>query len=202
MVGATLDDVLQSRQKVEIAKRMILGLCKKPDLTPHFGRWEEVMGWFYGCDIVFGCLDGLEARRGLEAALRRNLVPLIDVGLHVEDGAPPQMSGQIITSIPGQACMHCLGFINETSLASEMQGYGATGPRPQVVWANGNLASAAVGIAVDLLTGWSGRSPTLHLLYDGNLATIAPHPTLKYVAAECMHYEAADIGEPFYQPTP
>jgi hypothetical protein len=49
-------------------------------------------------------------------------------------------------------CLRCMGIICDDVL--ERERYGAAGGRPQVVWPNGMLASAAVGIAVQLLTPW------------------------------------------------
>src|SRR5205814_9026266 len=48
--------------------------------------------------------------------------------------------------------MKCLGFLTEENLRQEANQYGAAGGRPQVVWANGILASLAVGILVDMAT--------------------------------------------------
>ena len=65
--------------------------------------------------------------------------------------------GQVATSMPGAPCLRWLGLLSERELAEEAAqsgGYAGFGPAPQVVWANGVLASTAVGIAVDLLTGW------------------------------------------------
>jgi len=69
--------------------------------------------------------------------------------------------------------MRCFGFLTEERLSQEAARYGDVGPRPQVVWANGALASTAVGVAVDLLTDWTKalRTP-VYLSYDGNRGTV------------------------------
>jgi hypothetical protein len=51
-----------------------------------------------------------------------------------------------------------MGFLTDELLTQEAARYGDAGGRPQVIWSNGVLCSAAVGIIVDLLTGWSGRT--------------------------------------------
>jgi hypothetical protein len=43
-------------------------------------------------------------------------------------------------------------------LAAEAARHGDAGGRPQVVWPNGALASTAVGLAVDLVTGWTRKN--------------------------------------------
>src|SRR5207249_508882 len=107
--------------------------------------------------VVFGCVDSFSERDQLERQCRRFVIPYLDVGMdiHSAKGDPPVMGGQIILSMPGEACMRCLGFITEKNLAEEEGRYGDAGPRPQVVWGNGALASAAVGVAIELLTNWT-----------------------------------------------
>jgi hypothetical protein len=117
--------------------------------------------------------------------------------IHAIDGKPPAMTGQVILSMPGHACMFCMNFLNEETLAREANHYGAAGPRPQVVWPNGTLASAAVGIAVDLITDWtrSLRGPVL-LSYRGDVGTLQIDNRLRYVPRVCPHYPLTEVGEP------
>src|SRR5439155_3730957 len=104
--------------------------------------------------------------------------------------------GQVILSMPGSACMTCLGFLNEANLAREAALYGDAGPRPQVVWPNGVLASTAVGIAVDLLTNWTrSLRGAVYLMYDGNAGTITPHPLLVYHdGSPSPHFLPDEVG--------
>src|SRR6266568_7663439 len=106
-----------------------------------------------GCDIVVGCVEGFRERWELQVLSRRYLVPLIDIGLDVNTvgDEPPRMAGQVILSVPRGPCMKCMHFITDQNLEKEAGRYGDAGVRPQVVWANGVLASVAVGVAVDLL---------------------------------------------------
>ena len=106
------------------------------------------------------------------------------------------MSGLVILSMPGAPCMTCIGFLNNVTLAQEATKYGDAGVRPQVVWANGVLASTAVGIAADLLTGWTGNPRTsIYLEYDGNTGTVTPHKRMKFAPARCLHYPADEIEQ-------
>jgi len=77
-------------------------------------------------------------------------------------------------------------------------GYGAAGSRPQVVWPNGILASSAVGVAVNAITGWTGKTPSpIYLSYDGNSGLVQVHPRLEYLpVAQCPHYPLGKIGKP------
>lgn len=203
LIGATEDDVRARRTKVEVAERMIHGLCGHAIVEAYAADWATSPQPLRACDIVFGCLDSFASRRDLEASMRRYLVPLIDIGLDVaivRDEAP-QMGGQVILSMPGKPCMKCMGFLSDANLAKEAARYGDAGIRPQVVWANGVLASAAVGIAVDLLTDWTRQlrqSP--YLAFDGNTLQLVPHKRLAFVAAACTHYPVEAVGEPVLVP--
>jgi hypothetical protein len=199
LVGATEVDARWEVAKVAVADRMVHAIRADAVVDGHKHRWQEIPLRLRGCDLVFGCLDGFAERREAEACCRRFLIPYIDIGLdvHEAEGEPPQMAGQIILSIPGEPCMTCLGFLTEKKLAREAAAYGAAGPRPQVVWANGVLASTAVGVAVELLTDWTRGCRAVYLSYDSNTGVILPHPRLQYAKADgCPHYPLNEVGEP------
>jgi hypothetical protein len=122
----------------------------------------------------------------------------IDIGMdihQIEESPIPNMTGQIILSLPGMPCMNCFGFLTETNLAKETAKYGKAGGRPQVVWSNGILASQAVGTFVDIITGWTGNNNKLvYLAYDGNLGTLIDHPRLKFVSKPCPHFPYSGVG--------
>ncbi|HEY0020803.1 MAG TPA: ThiF family adenylyltransferase [Longimicrobium sp.] len=199
MVGATVWDAEEGTRKIGIARRIAAGLRADDELKVFPETWQDHADVLAGCDIVLGAVDTFAGRRDLEAFCRRFLIPYVDIGMdvHVVDGEPPRMAGQVIVSLPGNRCMHCLGFLTEERLAREAANYGAAGGRPQVVWPNGVLASTAVGIVVDLLTGWSGiRDREMFLSYDGNRGTIGPHPRWPYVGSgPCSHYSLSEVGE-------
>jgi len=110
------------------------------------------------------------------------------------------MAGQVILSMPGELCMSCLGFLTEAKLAREAELYGAAGPRPQVVWANGVLASSAVGVAIDLITNWTkSLDGPVYLSYDSNTSCVQPHKRLEYVQGlRCPHFSISQLGNPTF----
>jgi hypothetical protein len=206
LIGGTLGDVERRVPKVEIAARLIRGLQPEADVETMFGHWEKHADALCGVDLIFGCLDGYAARRDLEEFARRHLIPLIDIGMDVHRvaGSAPQISGQVILSMPGGPCMWCMNYLNAVVLTREAEKYGDAGPRPQVVWPNGILASAAVGMAVDLLTGWTGRPPPVYLELDGNSLTLGPPARLELynLGAPCLHYPIRDVerhGDPVFR---
>ncbi len=205
LVGGTARDVADEKLKVEIARRSIKRVRPKARVEAIADIWQNRSEALKRCDVVFGCVDGFDQRRQLEAALRRYLIPLIDIGMDVAvlPGSPPAISGQVISSVPGLPCMICMGFLSNADLAREARRYGDAGPRPQVVWSNGVLASAAVGVAVDLVTDWSQSPPDrpVYLCYRGSTGTLTPHPRLDFLPSEpCVHFPLANCGDPKFKP--
>lgn len=198
LVGAKASDPAAKIYKTQIAKRIISDITPDATIFEYIGDWKEQAEILEQCDLVFGCVDTFSERRALEITCRRYLIPYIDIGMDVhqigED--PPRMAGQVILSMPGQLCMHCLTFLTEHKLAQEAAKYGNVGGRPQVVWPNGLLASSAVGVAIDLITGWTRRkNEVIFLSYDGNRGTLIPDSRLQYlVDQECSHFPVTDAG--------
>jgi len=203
LIGAGLIDVTNGTKKVDVARTIIESLHKDANIKIVDDNWMNTPANLQECDVVFGCVDSYIARRDLESECRRYMIPLIDIGMDVHDGyenEAPSMAGQIILSIPGEPCMHCLGFLTEPNLAREAAKYGAAGGRPQVVWANGVLASQTVGIFVDLITGWSGKTVIMpYYSFDGNSGILMPHPRLKYTSNTCEHYTLKNVGLPVFK---
>jgi hypothetical protein len=201
LVGAHFDDIAAERLKTEIAKRLILAINPEAEITVINSRWQDAAEAVQAGDVVFGCVDTYEDRAQLETECRRYLIPFIDIGMDVHEGGEGfQISGQVILSMPGQPCMRCMGFITDEKMAIEAAKYGNVGGRPQVIWPNGLLASSAIGIFTDLVTGWSGQKDRLvYLAYDGNTGQISSHIRLKYIEQRCAHFEGMDVGQPVFK---
>lgn len=203
LIGATEDDAARGVLKVDVAERLVRGLRHNAHVTALAQRWQEVAEHLRACDVIFGCVDSLADRDQLEKLARRFLIPLIDIGLDVTtiSPEPPQMVGQVFISLPGRSCMRCVGLLDDARLGAEANRYGDAGPRPQVVWANGVLASTAVGLGVDLLTGWTRTELTpIYFSYEANRHTIAPHRALPFVTGDCVHFADDDVGAPVFRP--
>jgi len=202
LVGASKKDAEMATPKIEVAQRIIKGLSPHATVLAYAQRWQDNPEPLRGCDLIFGCVDGFNERRELEACARRYLIPLIDIGMdiHAIGEEPPRMGGQIILSMPGGPCMFCLGFLNEATIAREGERYGDAGVRPQVIWPNGVLASTAVGIAIDLLTDWTrSLRDAVYLEYDGNKGILKPHIRLQYISErKCGHYPLYQVGDPVF----
>jgi molybdopterin-synthase adenylyltransferase len=203
LIGSKYDDILNSTPKINIAIRMIKGLQPDAKIIPYKSRWQDEPYSLRNCDIIFGCIDGFAERRELETCARRYLIPYIDIGIDVNviKGESPVMSGQVILSMPGGPCLTCLGYLNEKNTAKEAALYGDAGTHPQVVWANGVVASTAVGIAVDLLTGWTKTTKNyVYLVYYSNEGIMKPHPRTDFLPkGECIHYPLCNVGDPIFK---
>ncbi|MEQ1730499.1 MAG: ThiF family adenylyltransferase [Vicinamibacterales bacterium] len=196
LVGATAADVKSRTLKVDIAKRIITGVRPAAKVLAVPQRWQGNPTALRRCDVVLGCVDSFEGRGELEVTARRFLIPYIDIGMDVVVPAsgPPRMFGQVFLSMPGAACMRCARLLSERSAPR----YGDAGGRPQVVWANGILASAAVACVVDLVTGWTASTTqTILLSYDGNASTLELDARLEHLRdSTCKHFPLTEVGSP------
>jgi molybdopterin-synthase adenylyltransferase len=202
LVGATLADVEARTPKVQIAERVIRGLIPDARITARAVPWQELVDELRGCDVIVGAPDSYGERDQLERFARRNLISYLDVGMDVHDcGTHGHLiSGQVILSTPGYPCLRCCGFLTDRRLEQEAQRYGAAGGQPQVIWPNGVLASAAVGLIVQRITPWfPAPKPFVYLEYDGNLGTLIPAPYMRLFPDQvgCPHHPADEAGDPF-----
>lgn len=203
MIGASLEDAKKGAPKVEIAERVIKTLHSDANIKKIDDNWMNASEFLQECDIVIGCVDSYISRRDIELECRRYLVPYIDIGMdvhHSYKSEAPSLAGQIIISMPENPCMTCLGFLTEENLAKEAAKYGDVGGRPQVVWSNGILASHAIGVVVDLVTGWAEKKViTPYYAFDGNEGILMKHPRLKYLSGNCNHFNLNQTGTPTFK---
>lgn len=198
LVGGTCVDEKAGSTKLFIARRTIFGLQPDAEVEAIACKWQTQPHALRRCHVVFGCVDSYQGRLELEVMARRYLINYIDIGMDVHGANPPRIGGQVILSSPGGLCMRCLGFITDEKLRREAGDYGNAGSHPQVVWSNGVLASTAVGVAVNLITDWTGVAKNYeYLVYDGNCGTVKPSITLRNrTDFECPHYSLNDVGTP------
>src|SRR5882724_6712681 len=101
---------------------------------------------------------------------------------------------------PEHCCPCRLGVITQRKLNEEAAQYGAAGPKAQVVWPNGVLASSAVGLFVQLVSPWqNSSSASAYLEYNGNVPTLLPSPRIEFAINQpCSHFSCTDVGDPFF----
>jgi len=202
LIGGWFCDIARKLQKTAIAKRLIKKINPQAEVKIFNCKWQEKPDELKVCDIVVGCVDSYDERSQLEGISRRSLIPYVDIGMDVHKPISSEysISGQVILSMPGGPCMQCMQFITEDKLSVEAKKYGNIGGRPQVVWPNGVLASTAVGVVVDLITGWSQlKDKDFYLTYDGEYGHVSDHPRLSYIPTECLHYNLNNTGDVIFK---
>jgi molybdopterin-synthase adenylyltransferase len=202
LVGGTAADVRRKARKTAIAARVIRAVNPEAHVRQLRDRWQLKATAIRTCDVVVGCIDTYQGRRELEAFCRRFLIPYIDLGMDVfEVGGRYAIAGQVTLSMPGYPCTKCMGVIRDEWLAEEAAAYGAAGGKPQVVWPNGLLASAAVGTLMQVVTPWhNNHRPSLLLEYDGNAQELVNGAILNRIPSSCPHFEGIDnLGDPFFR---
>lgn len=201
LVGGTYQDVRASFPKPNISERIILGVSPDANIEKISDKWQNAQLSLRDCSVILGCVDSIAEREQIERFCRRFLIHYIDIGMDVlalEDSH--KIIGQIVMSSPGWCCLRCMGLVTDEKLKQEVQRYGAAGPRPQVVWPNGVLASTAVGLFMQLVSPWHKFSTGFaYLEYNGNANTVSPSSRAEYaILMQCEHYQIADVGDPLF----
>lgn len=203
-VGAEFRDIRARALKVSVAKRLIKRINPGAEVTALPSRWGAVNLELRSCDALIGCVDTYKERAELESFARRFMIPYLDIGMDVyKEGEHFRISGQVISSVPAQPCMRCLGFLTDSKLGEEAARYGNVGSRPQVVWANGTLASIATGVLVSWLSPWyRPNQKTVFVEYDGNTNSAWPSNRLIHLSEiACAHFtHPTEIGDPLWKP--
>ena len=200
LVGGTAEDVKVRRAKTEIAERVIKSVNPNAQVTPCRMKWQEAIGTLCRCNVIFGCVDSYRERDELERFARRFLIPYVDLGMDVHeiDGGY-SISGQTVLSSPGGPCLWCLGILTQERVKQEVGRYGKAGSRPQVVWANGVLASLAVGLFVQLVRPWH-KTPQITACceFDGNHHRVETNRLDHGGVIRCNHFKSDELGDAFF----
>lgn len=182
LVGATEADI-DVTAKTDLAMRVATGIDSIIQVIKVQHRFPspEAISALKDADIIVTPLDTFRAREMVNRFSRRHLIPQIDIGTVIKttDERLTLASGQLITSIPGFACLRCW-FLDDVTLNDEAEenppGYDrdreAPGD-PQVVSMNGTLASEACNCVLDMITGFSGgRRGAKIWRYDGRAGNL------------------------------
>jgi molybdopterin/thiamine biosynthesis adenylyltransferase len=191
IVGMRYSDIAAATTKSEIARRTILGIRPDAEIVSLCSRWDEHRSVLRSCDAVIGCVDTFQARLDLEVECRRFLIPYLDIGMDVQrTSGAPKVLGQFALSMPGELCLRCLGVIASQELSKEAEGYGSAGAKEQVVFANGLLASVAVGVLLQLTSEWKSQvGPPLVRRFDGNSMRLVECGLASHLARmTCRHF--------------
>lgn len=200
-VGSTHEDVTQEIHKTKISRRIIQGINPHANVECITDKWQNSQLSLRDCAVIFGCVNSYSEREQLERFCRRFLIHYIDIGMEVKRYEDSHgIVGQIVMSSPGWCCLRCMAIITDENLQQEAQLYGNAGPKPQVVWPNGVLASTAVGLFMQLVSPWHKMSTgAAYLEYNGNRSTVKESPRFEHaVLIQCEHFSAENLGDPFF----
>jgi molybdopterin/thiamine biosynthesis adenylyltransferase len=184
MVGSAPRDA-RTTLKTKVMARLITsidpGICVEQ--LPRRFPAPEALKALQTVDVVIACVDSFLVREQINEFCRRYHVPLIDIGLGIETESEQLRSayGQVTLALPSGACLRCGPLLSDAVLERERRerppGYDRNPDAhgdPQVVSMNGVLASEAVNLALDLITGYArGKRNTNWWLYDGRAGTMA-----------------------------
>jgi hypothetical protein len=194
VVGAGYSDV--GELKAEPLARRFRDLRSGIIPVRYKAESREGRRWLEQSDVVFGAVDGARARNTIESLCRAALVPYIDIGLRIhvaeDETTVLAIGGQIVTSVPGGACLWCAEVVTEEALMLDRQEYLAGRPEQQVVSLNGILASQAVSGMLSLMTNYAPKFPVPAVIrYDGLTHTMKPD---RYIKGPCPHYPLDAAG--------
>jgi hypothetical protein len=184
LIGATHQDAMRGRSKLDIATRLISTVCPDAEIdgiAGHLGN-PQTDRRVAAADVIVGCIDNDPTRLALTDLASRKAIPYIDLASDAgEDGDFVWYGGRVVVAEGGRRCLSCCGELNQGALALESMSeeqrqadraiYGVDravlgGIGPSVVSINGVVASLAVTELLALVTGL--REPIGHLVYRGD----------------------------------
>jgi hypothetical protein len=106
VLNATKVDADGKESKVAVAKRAIDAMGLGTQVVTHQGDIfsKEVISDLSDCDILFGCVDSVDARHILNKVATQFLIPFIDIGVRIDadgKGGVEQICGAIHSLQPG-----------------------------------------------------------------------------------------------------
>ena len=183
IVGASAEDALSNRLKVESVKDHLLRINPAAEIEAHPYQVEDqvLLPVLSRCDWILLATDSHASRFATQQVALRFGIPLISAGVNitVSDGHVEDMSGEVITARWGDGfCLNCLGRVNPTQIAAETvpgldqlmehRGYisGRHVKEPAVKTLNTILAARTVDALLNQYTGRQIQSPIL--VYEDN----------------------------------
>jgi len=163
LVGSHHDD--DGRLKADVMERLIHSVdpTTKVLAVPCRSSHPDGIAALREADVIVTCVDRFDVRAEIDTLARRNLIPVIDIGMTLESDGERlrQANGQVVLALPGAPCLRCTPLLSDAVLEAEARtappGYDrnpdAPG-QPQVVSMNGLLASQAANLVLALVTGY------------------------------------------------
>jgi len=181
LLGATRLDL--GRPKTEVMARMVKSVSGSVAITIKGDVYHKsVADSLKDCDLLFCCTDSLVSRMVLTRVSAQYLLTLIDMGINIqisERGGISRIGGRVMSQLPGDPCLDCIGILEPNALARELMSpeerqanpyvLGAEDEHaPAVVSLNGVVASLAVTEFLRIISGrWESYVDRTFQVYDG-----------------------------------
>lgn len=180
IVHASVHDAQIGNPKVDVLRRAVdlIGLGTIVETHPVDVRAVDLLRRLTHCDLIFGCVDSIEAREVLNRLAVYYLLPYIDVGVRLEadgGGGVQHIAGGVQYVHPDSPTLMERGMYSPKDLADAAlhrtdpvafadqlgRGYirGAPGGRPAVASVNAFYASLAVNELLERIHGFRDESP-------------------------------------------
>jgi molybdopterin/thiamine biosynthesis adenylyltransferase len=196
LIGAVQRDL--GRPKVEVAQRLVEGVVEGAAVTV---RQESITpdsaSAIDDLDVLFGCVDRDLPRLILTELCARSQIPYFDLASDSGEVGGAWYGGRIVVA-RGEGCLHCLGMLDQEEIRRDslepehleahdaiygIEADALEAAGPAIVSVNGTVASLAVTLFMELITGLA--PPPRCLIYRGEqrvLRTLADKP-----AADCFY---------------
>lgn len=197
ILNSSKEDSYLGNYKVQVVARAIarMGLNQQVIPLPINLITPEAVLAVAGCDIVFGCTDGVEARHVLNRTAAFYSMPYVDVGVRLDAdriGGIAGISGAVHYLQPGRSSLLSREVYTMDQVEAEGmrrtnpglyerqrgEGYlrGVTEDRPAVITINGTFASLAVHELLARLHPYRNRPNSEFAYIGGNLAEVQLYP--------------------------
>ena len=165
IIGATMEDVRSKALKVDVMKRCVerLELGTEVVAIPSDLGTSHAVRAISSCDVVFGCMDGVEGRHLLNLIATFYLLPYFDLGVRLDadgKGGVEQVCGTVHYLQPGGSSLLSRGVFTLEEVRSaglkrtDPKAYeeqlqskyivGVQEDRPAVISVNMHIASVAI----------------------------------------------------------
>jgi hypothetical protein len=124
IIGSTLEDAIRKRSKVEVMRREIDKAGFGSSVRTHRSTIATgaVVKSLAECDVMFSCVDGVEARHILNLISEHYLIPLFDLGVKIQadgQGGINGIFGSVHYIQPGRSSLLSRGQYTVDQLKAE-----------------------------------------------------------------------------------
>jgi molybdopterin/thiamine biosynthesis adenylyltransferase/proteasome lid subunit RPN8/RPN11 len=192
LVGATRGDV--GRMKVDVGAEHAERINPEAQVQRMSGSVlvAKTAEQLADVDFVFGCTDSHGSRAVLNQIAYQYLVPTIDMGVIIvtTKGVVTHVAGRTQMLAPELGCLLCGNLLNPEAVrvdllsdferANDRYVVGATAPAPAVISLNSTVASYAVTMFLNAVTGVPGTARLMNynaLAGTTRVAAVESHPS-------------------------